>query len=126
MSDALNKALVLFTLDEVAEMFRVSPRTMKEHVRKFPFCRKIGGRKLFTKADITALYEALPCPSNSNEDPAGRIGTSAVPSEASQYARAQELLTKKPPKRSGRGESGKSFNVVSLAPRQRQHSSGRP
>jgi hypothetical protein len=102
----LNEALILFTLQEVAEMFHVSPRTMNEHVRKFPFCRMIGRRKLFTKADIKALYEALPCPSGSSEDPAARTGISTAPSEASAYARAQELLTKSRRSDPGAAEMG--------------------
>src|SRR6516165_11468489 len=95
--------LELFTLDEVAATFRVSPRKMREHVRLHPFYRVLGGRKLFTRSDIKALYEALECPSNSSEGPAVQAGTCMVPSEASQYARAQELLTKKRPRRSGPG-----------------------
>ena len=64
-------------IDEVATTFRVSRRTMHEYVRKHPFSR------LFTRADIKALYEALKCPSSSSEDQAVRTGTSTEPSEAS-------------------------------------------
>src|SRR6266511_4195673 len=118
--------LELFTLDEVAKTFRVSRRTMHDYVKEHPFYRVLGGRKLFTRSDIKALYEALKCPSSSNEDPAARIGTCTAPSEASAYAKAQALLTKRPPKRSGRGGNGKSSNVVSLERRLRQRSSARP
>src|ERR1700730_11473665 len=118
--------LVLDTLDEVATMFRVSTRTMKRHVRQYPFYRVLGGRKLFTRADIKALYEALKCPSSSSDGQADRTGTSTERSEASLYARAQELLTEKPRKRSGRSGSGKSSSVVSLAERRQQPSSERP
>jgi hypothetical protein len=62
--------LELFTLDEVAATFRVSPRKMREHVRLHPFYRILGRRKLFTRSDIKALYEALECPSSSSEEPA--------------------------------------------------------
>src|SRR4051812_47546593 len=115
--------LELFTLDEVARTFRVSPRTMREHVKRFPFCRTIGGRMLFTRSDIRALYEALPCPSSSSEDPVVRTGISTELSEASAFARAQELLTRKPPKRSGRAGSGRSSNVVSLERKRPRRSS---
>ena len=118
--------LVLYTLDEVATIFRVSPRTMKAYVRQHPFYRVLGGRKLFTRADIRALYEALQCPSSSSDGQDGRTGTSMERSEASLYARAQELLTERPRKRSGRGGSGKSSSVVSLAERRQLHSSGQP
>ena len=91
---AIRPGLVLYTLNEVAEMFRVSPRTMKGYVRQNPFYRVLGGRKLFSRADVRALYEALQCPSSSSDDPAVRTGTSTELSEASPFARAQELLTK--------------------------------
>src|SRR5260370_10934669 len=119
-------ALELFTLDEVATMFRVSPRTMHAYVRRHPFYRVLGSRRLFTRSDIKALYEALECPSSSNPDPAARTGTCTAPSEASTYARAQALLTKRPPKRSGRGGRGRSSNVVSLERRRRRPSSEQP
>src|SRR2546430_3121756 len=118
--------LELFTLDEVAATFRVSPRKMREHVRLHPFYRVLGGRKLFTRSDIKALYEALECPSSSSEEPAARTGTSSEPSEASAYARAHELPTTRPPKRFGRGASGRSSNVVSLERRRRRRSSAQP
>ena len=51
--------LELFTLEEVAKTFRVSPRTMREYVRQHPFYRVLGGRKLFSRSDIKALYEAV-------------------------------------------------------------------
>src|SRR5258707_15480148 len=107
-------------------MFRVSPRTMKAYVRQHPFYRVLGARKLFTHADLKALYEALECPSSSSEDQGARTGTCMALSEASAYARAQELLTKKQPKRSGRGANGRSSNGVSLARRPQQPSSAQP
>jgi Helix-turn-helix domain len=55
----MSARLELFTLEEVAATFRVSPRTMREHVKAHPFYRVLGGRKLFTRSDIKALYEAL-------------------------------------------------------------------
>src|ERR1700730_18013748 len=114
------------TLDEVATMFRVSTRTMKRHVRQYPFCRVLGGRKLFTRADIKALYEALKCPSSSSEDQDARTGISMEPSEASAYARAQELLTKKRPKRSGRRGTGRLSPGASFVQRRRPRSSVQP
>ncbi len=83
----------LFTVEEVAERFRVSRRTLQDFLRDHPFYRTLGRRKLFSEADITHLYEALPCPSSSNENAEARIGTSAVPSEASLWTRAHELLS---------------------------------
>jgi hypothetical protein len=118
--------LELFTLDEVAATFRVSPRTMREHVKRYPFYRLLGGRKLFTRSDIKALYEAMECPSSSSDAPGVHTGICTAPSEASLYAKAQELLTPKPRKRSGRSANGNSSTVVSLERRRRPRSSLRP
>ena len=117
--------LALYTLVEVARIFRVSKRTMQEYVRRYPFYR-VGNRKLFTRSDINSLYKALKCPSGSSEEQAVHTGTCTAPSEASLFARPQELLTAKPPKRSGRGGSGKSSRVVCLEQRRRLPSSGQP
>ena len=125
-SDERAMTLELFTLEEVAETFRCSPRKMREHVKQFPFYRELGGTKLFTRSDVRALYEALQCPSNSSEDPVVRAGISTGLSEASTFARAQELLTRKPPRRSGPGGSGRSFNVVSLERKRPRRSSQQP
>ena len=100
-------ALTLHRLEEVAERFRVSRRTMQEVVRAHPYYRVIGRRKLFTEADIARLYEALPCPSNSSSaNPV--FGTFAAPSEASLLTKAHALLNAKPLKRSERAGSGRS------------------
>jgi Helix-turn-helix domain len=92
---SMTAPLELFTLHEVAEMFRVSSRTMREHVKRHPYFRKIGGKRLFTRADIHALYEALNSPSSSSEDRAVRTAMSAPPSQASVHARLQKLLADK-------------------------------
>ena len=68
--------LELFTLEEVARTFRVSPRTMREHVRAHPFYRVLGSRKLFSRSDVKALYEALECPSSSSAGQGDPTGTS--------------------------------------------------
>jgi hypothetical protein len=60
--------LELFTLDEVARTFRVSPRTMREHVKRYPFYRVLGGRKLFTSNDIKALTRKRRKPSGHGEN----------------------------------------------------------
>jgi hypothetical protein len=120
------RPLELYTLDEVAAMFHVSRRTMHDYVRRHPFYRKLGSRKLFTRYDIRALYEALECPSNSSDERVARTGTCTELSEASLFARAQELLTPKRRKQSGRGGNGKSSNVLSLAPKRQRPSSEQP
>src|SRR5262245_7585550 len=106
--------LEFFTLKEVAARFRVSPRTMRDHLKQFPFYRKLGGRWLFTEADINQLYEALTCPSNSRS--AATLGTSTAPSEGSVSARLRALLTERRQKRSASSPKPKSSNVVSMAP----------
>src|SRR5215475_14649668 len=96
----------LFTLEEVAERFRVSRRTLQDYIRRHPYYRTLGRRKLFTEADITRLYEAMPCPSNSTENAEAPTGTSAAPSEASLWTRAAALLIDQPRRRSVLDVSG--------------------
>lgn len=54
--------LSFYTLDEVAERFRVSRRTMQDFIRAHPFYRQIGRRKLFTEDDIHSLAGAMESP----------------------------------------------------------------
>ena len=107
-----NAVLKLFTLEEVAATFRVSRRTMLEYVRRFPFYRKLGNRKLFTRDDISALYEGLQCPSSSLNDQVANTGTYQARSEASLFARARALTASKKPRRSARS-SKRSCSPVS-------------
>src|SRR4051794_17785004 len=65
----------MFTIDEVAALFRVSRRTFQAHIRSYPFSRVLGRRKLFPEADTPRLYEALSSPSNSPADTAVQTGT---------------------------------------------------
>jgi hypothetical protein len=71
----MKPALTLYALDEVAERFRVSRRTMIGFVCRHPFYRLIEKRKLFTEADIKALYEALSRPSSSSAAADAPTGT---------------------------------------------------
>jgi excisionase family DNA binding protein len=91
--------LELFTIEEVAARFRVSRRTLQAHIRRFPFYRLLGRRKLFTEADIARLYEALPCPSPSNRraKAARRSTASGAPTSASMLTEALALLNEKQP-----------------------------
>lgn len=100
---AVTAPLQFYTLDEVAARFRVSRRTMQGFIREHPCYRLIGRRKLFTEADIAQLAEALAYPSNSSAGTGARSGTSAVPSQASLWTKAQSLLRETKPKRTRRG-----------------------
>jgi hypothetical protein len=109
----------LLTLPEVAGRLHKSPRWMQDFLRNNPFGRMAGRTRLFTEADVTALIEALPCPSNSSSVTGHPAGISAAPSEASLWTRAQRLLTesrRKPYARreSGRSLTGKSAEIVPL------------
>jgi hypothetical protein len=53
-------------MEEVAERFRVSRRTLQAHLRQHSYYRNVRRRKLFTEMDIALLYEALQCPSSSS------------------------------------------------------------
>jgi hypothetical protein len=103
----------LYTSEEVAEQFRVSRRTLENFLRHHPYFRRLGRRKLFTEADVARLYEALPCPSGLSEDTEDQTGISAVPSEASLWTRAAELLTGKQPKVSEPNANGSFSNPAS-------------
>src|SRR4051812_45184364 len=103
-----------YTIDEVAQRFRVSRRTMQDLVRLYPFYRLAGRRKLFSEADIGKLYEALPCPSKSSAGTEALTGTSGAPSEASLWTRAQALTTGGRRKRSVSSAKPNSSTVVSL------------
>ena len=88
-----------FTIDEVAAHFRVSRRKLQEHIRRFPYFRLFGRRKLFTETDIVRLYEALPCHSNSNHRVRVRRHTTAseAPTSESMLIEALALLNEKQP-----------------------------
>jgi len=58
----------LYDFEEVAAYMRVSRRTLQDILRKYPFYRLVGRKKLFTDQDIRHLIEALPCPSKSSAD----------------------------------------------------------
>ena len=87
----------LFTIEEVAMHFRVSRRTLQAHIRKYPYYRNLGRRKLFTEADIMKLYESLPCPSSSSrhvrENP--RIGASAGRTSVNTLTAALKLASER-------------------------------
>jgi excisionase family DNA binding protein len=110
----------LYTVEEVAARFRVSRRTLQAHIRRFPFYRLLGRRKLFTEADIARLYEALPCPSNSNRRVRAerRTTASGAPISESLLTEALALLTEKQPTASAAGGSTKSSaeNTPTRAP----------
>lgn len=110
----------LLTLDEVAGHFRVSRRTFQAHIRRYPFYRTLGRRKLFTEADIARLYEALPCPSNSNHRVKARRRTTALeaPTSESMLTEALALLTEKQQNASAATGSPKS-NAANTSTRER-------
>lgn len=97
------------TIEESAAIFRVSRRVFQDYIRKHPFFRTLGRRKLFTDADLNQLAAALiECPSSSQSATARQTGISVAPSEASLSTRLAAHLTKPQRKRSGRAVSGKS------------------
>jgi len=99
-----------YTIEEVARLFRVSRRTLQGYLRQHPYYRILGRRKLFTEADITRLYESLPCPSNSNRHAKARrhITASGAPTSESLLTEALALLTERQPTVSAAGGSTKS------------------
>jgi hypothetical protein len=99
-----------FTIDEVAARFRVSRRKLQEHIRRFPYFRLFGRRKLFTETDIVRLYEALPCHSNSNRRVRVRRHTTAseAPTSESLLTEALALVNERSPTGSVAAGSTKS------------------
>jgi len=75
--------------------------------------RKAGRNWILTEQDWLTLQEHLPCPSSSSNE--AKSGTSAAPSEASQYAKAQKLLTGTPPTKSASNGKAKSSVVAFMA-----------
>src|SRR5262245_56047970 len=107
----------LLTLRQVAAAFQFSERTLRGHLKRLGY-PKAGGRWRFTSAEMNALYEAIKCPSNSRNDPAGSTGICPAPSAASTSAKLRALLTERRQKRSASNAKTNSSNVVSMAPRQ--------
>src|SRR5579864_800270 len=114
--------LKLYTMDEAAAIFRVKKRVFAEFIADKPFYRVIGRAKLFTDQDISQLYEALACPSNSKSGTAPPTITCGGRSEASEFAKVRALMTKRRPKKSRPSANGKSSKVVSLASKLAAHS----
>lgn len=110
--------LNLRTLDEAAAEFRVSRRFFQDFIRKNPFYRVLGRRKLFSDDDMRRLFELLPCPSNSaRRAPAKRrIGKSEAPTSESTLNELRALLTK-PSHNSCLAPSESRSNVVSMPAR---------
>jgi hypothetical protein len=93
---------ILFTIDEVAARFRVSRRTLQAHVRQYPYYRVLGRRKLFTEADISRLYETLPCPSSSSPLARAKLRTGqyVAPISGDTLTEALKLASEQTPPRS--------------------------
>src|SRR5262245_57825093 len=103
----------LFTLKEAAAALRMHERTMREHLKRHRF-PKAGGRWLFTRAEIGALYEAIKCPSNLRKGLDAKTTTSWEPSLAKTSARVRELLTSPRLKSSSPASARKSSTVTPL------------
>src|SRR5262245_13788079 len=90
----------LYTMTEAAEQLRASRRWLQEFIKKNPFYRLRGNRKVFTPSDITRLQDALPCPSTCRPPGARkhRITKSAEATLASAWTRAQEQLRNEKPR----------------------------
>ena len=64
MTGADRHAPCLLRIEDVASRLHKSPRWMQDFLRQNPFGRMAGRTRLFTEADVAAIIEALPCPSN--------------------------------------------------------------
>lgn len=84
--------------------------------KEYGIGRKLGRAYVFTPADVAALVEKLPCPSNLSEAAtAPHTGTSAALSGEYALTKALALATRKPPRKSlsgGRTRSSTSRSTV--------------
>ncbi|PJK29925.1 hypothetical protein CVT23_09145 [Minwuia thermotolerans] len=112
------------TMAQACETLRVSRRWMQDFLKAHPEIRvmRAGRHYRFDESDIRAIKEAMRCRSSSPGAAGRKTGTSAAPSEARLYSRAQELLTAPSRNRSGSGAKAKSNTVVSMAPRRQRRS----
>ena len=79
----------------------VSQATVLKHAKAHGIGKKVGRVILFNNADVDALYEAFPCPSKSSKGPKAPTGICAALSADKALKKAQALLTKSSPKKSG-------------------------
>lgn len=95
----------LYTLVEAAEYFRVSRRTFQNHIKRHPFYRSIGRKKLFSDSDLARLYDSLPTPQN--RDPLRvKIKPHLIRNREQDTLRElRELLSRDRKKRTGRKSS---------------------
>jgi hypothetical protein len=115
-----------YTFEEVAELLRVSPRTLREQLAKIlpehPDLGRVVGKRqrVFSEADVDRLYKVLPWLSNSFADTAEGTGTYAGPSRAVLSMRLQELLTEKSPRPSWPNDPGKFSKRASTVEKRSQ------
>ncbi len=96
-------------------IFPVSQSTILKAAREHGIGKKMGRVVLFSPSDINALYEALPCPSNLSKGPKVQTGPCAGLSAAAASKKLQELLTKKPQKKSASKVKRNSSKKASTA-----------
>lgn len=119
----MSAQIQLMTMDEAAEVLRVSRRSLQEIIKRHPFYVPNGNRKLFTEADLMAILAGLrreveQCRSSSSLPAMAkrRTGRSEEHTLESAWTRARELLMKRSQSKSSQRKDERS-NVVSL-PRQ--------
>src|SRR5262249_15093889 len=119
----------LLTMDEAAKELRISRRWLQDFIKRYPYYRTVGRKKLFNSEDISRLIGALPCPGSSSRPAKAkrRSGTSAANTSASDLTTALELARQRR-RRPFRRPGGSAPNVVNFSKdgeptnRRRQHS----
>src|SRR5215475_4136927 len=99
--------------DLVGSVVPVSEEVLLQTARKHDIGRKLGRTVIFSPEDLTKLYEALPCHSNSHAAQNRPIGSCAAPSAESALRSLRARLTRKPPKKSVRSAKLQSSNSQS-------------
>jgi excisionase family DNA binding protein len=94
-------ALTFYTLDEVADMLKVSRDTLERQLAEQEhLARRIGRQVRMSASDVEKLWKSLPCRSVSSKPPTPtaprakpRRSTSGAPIARSKYSEALALLT---------------------------------
>lgn len=116
------------TMDEVAKRLCVSKRWLQDFLKTRPFGKLAGRRRLFTEADVVAIFEELPsCRSISVPRVKEKAQTMKFAGRTSgnELSDLRELLTAGRPQKSSRASKMKS-NVEPFPGQGSRHSPARP
>lgn len=118
--------LQTYTDAEFAAIFHKSVRWVREFARANGIGAKAGRDWLFSDDDVSAMWEAMRCRSESSGATARPTSISAEPSADSALTRALALATAKPQKKSASSAKPSCSNVRSMAEARQRRSRKQP